>query len=128
MGVEYLAVFITSSGVFMVQPVIVIWLLTNLSGHYKRAIGLAFQVGWGNIGSIVASNIFITTQAPTFFTGYGVALGFIGVEAILAAAFLVGLKRENKKRERGGRDSRFALPKDEAENLGDDHPDFRFNS
>ena len=127
MGVKNLAIFITSSGGFMVQPVIVIWLLTNLSGHYKRAIGIAFQVGWRNIRSIVASNIFITTQAPTFFIGYGVALGFIVVEPILAAAFVIGLKRENKKRDWGERDGRLELSEGEVGNLGDDHPDFSFN-
>ena len=126
-GVKYLAIFITCTGVFTVQPIVVIWLLTNLAGNYKRAIGISFQVGWGNLGSIVASNIFLTREAPRFFTGYGVALGFIGVEAILAVAFMVGLKRENKKRDRGERNDRFNLPKEEVENLGDDHPDFRFH-
>lgn len=125
---KYLALFITSAGVFTVQPIIVIWLLTNLAGHYKRAIGIAFQVIWGNLGSIVASNIFLVRESPTFFTGYGVAFGAIGLEAMLAAAFMVLLKRENNKRNRGQRDGRLALPKEEAENLGDDHPDFRFSS
>jgi hypothetical protein len=40
---------------------------------------------------------------------------------------MMGLKRENRKRGRGERDWRFSLPKEELENLGDDHPDYRFN-
>jgi hypothetical protein len=75
----------------------------------------------------VASNIYLTREAPEFPTGYGVAFGFIGVEAVLAVLFMMGLKRENRKRGRGERDWRFSLPKEELENLGDDHPDYRFN-
>lgn len=126
-GVKYLAVFIASAGIFTAQPIIVIWLVTNLAGSYKRAIGVSFVLGWGNLGSIVASNIYLTREAPEFPTGYGVAFGFIGVEAVLAVLFMMGLKRENRKRGRGERDWRFSLPEEELENLGDDHPDYRFN-
>jgi hypothetical protein len=34
---------------------------------------------------------------------------------------------ENKKRDRGERNGRLLLPKEQVENLGDDHPEFRFN-
>jgi hypothetical protein len=36
------------------------------------------------------------------------------------------LVRENKARERGERDHRYELPQEVRENLGDDHPSFRF--
>jgi hypothetical protein len=38
----------------------------------------------------------------------------------------LGLWWENRLRDRGKRDYRLRLPTDEAENLGDDHPSFRF--
>jgi hypothetical protein len=83
-------------------------------------------VGLGNAGSLVASNIFLSKEAPRFFTGYGVALAFVRLEAALARVFMMGLKWENGKRDRGKRNDRFELPKDEKDNLGNDHPDFRF--
>ena len=46
-----------------------------------------------------------------------------GIACIL---LFVGLRTENKKRDRGERDYRLALPKDEVENLGDDHLSLRF--
>jgi MFS family permease len=124
--VKYGAVFIVSAGIFIAAPVTMIWLLTNLSGHYKRGIGMSVQIGFGNIGSIVASNIFISKEAPKFITGYSVALAFVVLEAVLALVFLMALKRENGKRNSGSRNWRFDLPKEEADNMGDDHPDFRF--
>lgn len=44
--------------------------------------------------------------------------------AALTIAYVAGLRLENAKRDKGGRDYRIKLPK-ELENLGDDHPEFR---
>ena len=126
-NVRYGALFIVAAGLFTAHPLIVMWLLINLAGDYKRAIGSAFQIGFGNIGGIVASNIFITTQAPRFVMGYAIALGFICLHAILATIFMIGLVRENRKRDKGERDYRLNLPAEDLGNIGDDHPSFRFS-
>lgn len=125
-GVKYMSIFIMGSGVFTMQPISVIWILSNLSGHYKRSVGSAAVLGFGSIGSIIASNIFLSREAPTFLTGYAVSFAFIGLEVLLCTGYLLGLKRENKKRDFGERDWRLSLPQDEIDNLGDDHPEFRF--
>ena len=57
-SVHYMAVFFVTVGCYIVQPVAIVWMANNVSGHYKRAIFLAIQIGFGNIGGIVASNIF----------------------------------------------------------------------
>ena len=77
-----------------------------------------------NRGGIVASNVFITTQAPSYPTGYGVSLGLVWVCALACTAFMLGLRAENKRRDSGERDWR--LETEDADNLGDDHPHFRF--
>lgn len=117
----------------------------NTSGHYKRAISSAMMVGFGNAGGIVASNVFISSQAPAYPTGYGTTLGLLWVCALACTGFLVGVYFENQKRDRGERDYRFEDA--DADNLGkiienitrhktilivlkrftgDDHPHFRF--
>lgn len=83
------------------------------------------QVGFGNIGGIVASNIFITSEAPRYPSGYGGSLGMLWVCATACTVLYIGVKMENKKRDRGERDYRLEHPVD-ADNLGDDHPNFRF--
>jgi hypothetical protein len=123
-GGRYAAIFLIVSGGYMCQPVTIAWINNCMGGHYKRSISSAVQIGFGNMGGIVASNIFITNQAPRYPVGYGVSLGFIWMTAIASTGLLLGLRAENKRRERGERDWRLDTP--EADNLGDDHPHFRF--
>jgi hypothetical protein len=87
----------------------------------------AMQIGIGNCGGIVASNIFITAQAPKYPTGFGTSMGLLCLCGALAAAMFFGIKAENRKRDTGGRDYRFE-EMDQLDNMGDDHPNFRFTS
>lgn len=77
-------------------------------------------------GGVVASNIFFTSEAPKYPTGYWTSLGLLLFSVLMCVVFVVGLTRENKKRARGDYNHRLALEKDEVNNLGDDHPQFRF--
>jgi hypothetical protein len=100
-----------------------------MGGHYKRSMAAAIQIGLGNCGGIVASNVFLSAQAPTYKTGFGTALAFLIVLCGgMAIALFFGLKAENRKRERGGRDYRFTEEAADLDNMGDDHPDFRFTT
>jgi hypothetical protein len=84
------------------------------------------QIGLGNAGGIVASNVFITNQSPDYKVGYGTSLAMLLMCGSCCVVFYMGLMAENRKRDRGGRDYRFTDERDELENMGDDHPDFRF--
>jgi hypothetical protein len=99
-----------------------------MGGHYKRSIAAALQIGLGNAGGIVASNIFITKQAPYYKTGYRTSLGMLLMCGVMCTVFFFGLKAENRKRDKGGRDYRFERERRELENMGDDHPEFRFTT
>ena len=125
-GARYFAVFAIVGGGYIAQPIALVWLNNNLGGHYKRGVGAALQVGLGNCGGIVASNVFITSQAPEYPVGFGVCLGCIWLCAIFACALALYIRRENKLRDAGRRDHRYELPEAERNNLGDDHPAFRF--
>ena len=123
-GARYAAIFLIVSGGYTCQPVTIAWINNCMGGHYKRSVSSAVMIGFGNIGGIIASNIFITSEAPSYPTGYGVSLGLIWMCALCCTVLLFGLMRENKKREQGARDWR--LETEDADNLGDDHPHFRF--
>lgn len=81
-------------------------------------------VGFGNLGGIVASNVFFTEEAPLYKTGYGVGLGFLWICGVGCVVLFLGVIWENGKRDRGERDWR--LQGEHVDNLGDDHPSFRF--
>ena len=125
-SVRYFAVYLITSGAYITQPITLTWLANNMGGHYKRSVSTAVQIGLGNAGGIVASNIYITKQAPTYPVGFGVSLGLLWLCGIACTVFCLGLWLENRKRDRGERDHRLQLPPDEVANLGDSHPRFRF--
>lgn len=41
----------------------------NLSGQYKRAVGMALQIGIGNFGGAVASNVYRSQDEPRYLVG-----------------------------------------------------------
>jgi MFS family permease len=123
-AVRYFALFLLVSGGYVTQPVLLGWLSNLMGGHYKRSISSAVQVGLGNLGGIVASNVFLTREAPQYWTGYGVSLGMVWVCGISCTLLYILAIRENKKRDRGERDYRLELP--DVTNMGDDHPHWRY--
>ncbi|ODH28876.1 hypothetical protein ACO22_03865 [Paracoccidioides brasiliensis] len=104
LGVRYMAVFFVTTGCSIVQPATIVWLSNKLGGHYNPAVGLAIQVGLGNLGGIIASNVFVRKQAPRCFVGYGVALSMMIFCGIMSTVFALGLVKENRIRERGGKE------------------------
>ncbi|KAJ5982588.1 hypothetical protein N7451_012688 [Penicillium sp. IBT 35674x] len=125
-GARYFALFTITGGGFIAQPILIGWLSNNMSGHYKQAIASAVQIGFGNCGGFVASNIFPSSEAPYYTVGYGTSLGLIWVCVIASVIFFLILRRENSRRDQGVVDYRLALGLEEVRNLGDDHPEFRF--
>jgi len=49
---EYAALFLVAMGTYSAMPVIICWFNMNLGGHHRRAVGIAWQVGFGNIGYV----------------------------------------------------------------------------
>ncbi|KIW82442.1 hypothetical protein Z517_05469 [Fonsecaea pedrosoi CBS 271.37] len=126
-GVRYFALYLLQSGLVVAQPGIVGWLSNNLGGHYKRGVGIAMQLSLGNIGGIIGSNIYLKSQAPTYHVGFGTGVGLLSAGAVASCILLWYLRRENRLRDKGARDYRYNLPEAELQNLGDDHPAFRFS-
>lgn len=124
--IRYMALFFVASGGFIAQPVCVGWLNNNMGGHVKRGVGSAAQLGVGNIAGLIASNIYLPSEVPTYKTGYSTGLSLVLMTALAATGTFLYCWFENIKRDRGGRDYRLALPAEDVNNMGDDHPAFRF--
>ncbi|KAH0838212.1 MFS general substrate transporter [Lanmaoa asiatica] len=80
------------------------WVASNVEGSYKRGVTLAMAIGWGNINGAVSSNVYRAQDAPWFRLGHGIVLAYIAIGWISSAVFLVQLKLENDRRNRGERD------------------------
>ncbi|KAI0971239.1 MFS general substrate transporter [Xylaria arbuscula] len=124
--IRYGALFFACIGGAISTPMAITWLTNNTAGHYKRGFGSAIQVTIGGFVGLIAANIFVDREAPRYWTGYGTALGFTWLGGISATVMFIGLVLENRKREAGRRDYRLSRPTEEVQNMGDDHPTFRF--
>jgi MFS family permease len=122
-GVLYFATFLMITGAYITQPLILTWSQNNQAGHYKRAVSSAWTVSFGNISGIIASTIYTT---PPFTRPYGAGLALMFCCFLFSTGYYFGLKRENKKRDRGERDYRLQYSREKLMNIGDDHPSFRF--
>lgn len=125
-SVKYFACFLIVAGTYITQPVCIAWISNCMSGHHKKSVSSAMQIGFGNAGGIVASNIFLATEKPFYKTGFGTTLGLLWICALACTVLFFGVRAENKKRDRGERDWR--LEEEDADNLGDDHPHFRYTT
>lgn len=123
---RYFSLFMLVTGGYITQPVLLGWLSNTMSGHYKRSISSAVQIGIGNVGGIVASNVFLAQEAPQYWTGLSVSLSMVWICGASCTVFYFLAIRENKKRDRGERDHRLQGP--HAMNLGDDHPFWRYTT
>ena len=91
----------------------------------RRSVGTAFQVGFGNCGSIIATFSFLASDAPVYVKGCSISLGFIGFSAICCTLYFLALISENRKRARG-LSERSDKSQEEKDKLGDLNPDYRY--
>ncbi len=80
------------------MPVIVCWFNLNLGGHHRRSVGSAWQIGFGNIGGIIATFAFLQKDAPLYKPGYGICIGFICLSAASCMMYFVSVWRQNRQR------------------------------
>ncbi|GAA5932880.1 hypothetical protein JCM1841_004624 [Sporobolomyces salmonicolor] len=131
MGVRFFGLFLLASGAYGGLPTTVTWLSNNLSGSTKRGVGSAFQIGIGNLGALVSSNVYRAQDAPDYHMGHGIVLGFVGVGFICAPLYALYLTRLNARKEREQAEQ-DALPDhekrvytvQELRDLGDRAPEF----
>ncbi|KAI2794109.1 hypothetical protein POX_a00699 [Penicillium oxalicum] len=121
---EYGALFLVTSGAYSAMPVIVCWFAMNLGGHHRRSVGSAWQIGFGNIGGIIATYSFFDSDAPYYKTGYSICISFCCLSILACTIYGFVLWRENRKRDNAPIDAR--PPPAEEEYLGDLAPSYRY--
>ncbi|KAK1228307.1 hypothetical protein PQX77_008652 [Marasmius sp. AFHP31] len=118
-------------GLSVVKRVIFVRLGNNLAGQYKRAIGVAFQVGLGNVSGVVASNAYHGDggDGSGFALGHGISLMFIGIGLVTVPIVTLIYRRANGRKERVIREEEGRGVKRSAEEIramGDRAPEFRY--
>jgi hypothetical protein len=124
-NVQYAGTFLGAMGIYPTISNTISWVANNTEGNLKRGVVIGMVVGWGNLNGVVSSNIYITSQAPSFYTGHGTILAAQSVCLLGGTIFMhLMLKRENKRRLAGGRDEWYQRSKEDAWIAGDKRPDF----
>ncbi|KAM0747407.1 MFS general substrate transporter [Meredithblackwellia eburnea MCA 4105] len=133
MGVKYFGLILAAMGAYGGLPAVVTFNANNLAGQVKRGVGMAIQIGIGNFGGIVASNVYLSRESPHYFTGHGVEIGFVCIGLITAPIYAMILKNKNKKKLEW-QELQASLPPaerkvftvQELHDLGDRAPDFMY--
>ncbi|KAJ3735045.1 MFS general substrate transporter [Lentinula guzmanii] len=116
-ALSYFAVYLATWCVFLSlselrSPLIntYAWVSNNVEGSYKRSVTLAMVISFGNINGAVSSNVYRAKDQPWYPLGkknisdiHRLVLMYIGLGLIASTTFLVLLKKENAKRDRGER-------------------------
>jgi hypothetical protein len=101
--------------------------MNNLAGPAKRAMGIGWMTGVGNMGGITGSFIFIEKEAPTYPVGFGASLGFAAAGILAALILEFMLWTINKKNDRlTEEDVRAQLSEEELVKMGDKSPLFKY--
>lgn len=124
-GPEYGALFLVTSGCYSAMPVIVCWFAMNLGGHHRRSVGSAWQVGFGNIGGIIATYAFRQQDAPNYKPGHSICISFCCLAIISCFAYMGALWFENRKRDKAPISS-ADVSEEQEEFLGDLAPTYRY--
>ncbi|KAL0576229.1 hypothetical protein V5O48_005739 [Marasmius crinis-equi] len=103
-ALSYFAVFLATCGIYPVIPNTIAWMSNNVEGSYKRSVSLAMVISFGNINGAVSSNVYRAHDAPWYTLGHGLVLMYIGFGLVSSVIYLLLVKRENARRERGERD------------------------
>ncbi|KAL1959492.1 hypothetical protein VTO42DRAFT_1937 [Malbranchea cinnamomea] len=99
-AVKYAGCVIATTGIYGPVPQGVAWNSGNAGGALKRSVAIAMHVGFGNVGGIIASFIFLPKDSPKFIPGFCILIGFLTMSLILSVIMTTYLRRENARRDR----------------------------
>jgi hypothetical protein len=123
-SVQYVGLFLVASGAYTAMPIIVCWFNMNLGGHHRRSIGSAWQIGFGNIGGIIASFSFTDAAKPRYIPGYSICIAFTILSMLSVVAYAAACVLQNRRKSRAA--GAGGLTEEEKEDLGDMAPGYRY--
>lgn len=128
-GLAMFAVILTCIGIYPIHPANSSWAANNMAPAGRRAVGLAFVICVGNIGGIVGSYMYLDSEKPKYYTGFGLSTAF-GITGILVAVGLeISYLRGNKKRSKLTEHEIKAMhSEDELLRMGDQSPLFQYTT
>ncbi|KAH8893668.1 retrograde regulation protein 2 [Thozetella sp. PMI_491] len=100
-SVKYGMTFLMATGIYMSVPTILVWLLNNSAGHYKRAAAGAVQVGLANCGGIVAAFLYPDVESPSYSKSHHIIMGCLCYAWLAVLINVLYCRKVNKDKENG---------------------------
>ncbi|KAH8651074.1 major facilitator superfamily domain-containing protein [Xylariales sp. PMI_506] len=97
-GVSYLGTFFAAGGIYPAVALVLSWPAINVSGQTKRATANAMQISIGNLGAVMGTQLYRSTDGPRFIVGHSVALAYLLANIVLVTVLAFLLRRENRRR------------------------------
>lgn len=98
-GVNYFGCFLVVFGTYVYPGLNLTWLNGNTAPHYKRAAAVAMNQTVGNLGGIIAGQIYLTRESPHYKTGHAVSLSGLSLAWALTWVLWAYLRKQNRKKE-----------------------------
>jgi MFS family permease len=129
-AVRYTSLCFLIAGIYSSAPSLISWIPNNTAAHTRRATAIAMGFVSTNIGGIISTWIYPKTSAPhyRFAARYNLSLVCITIAVIAGEVALLRWmnQRKEEKREYLLQGMESMSPKDQFNELGDHHPDYRY--
>ncbi|EGW32152.1 putative high-affinity nicotinic acid transporter [Spathaspora passalidarum NRRL Y-27907] len=125
--VRYAGCFLTASGLYTAMPLVVCWAALNNGSHIRKSVGTAWQIGFGNIGGIIATFIFLAKDAPVYKPGLATCIAAVCFSIMCSLGYFYACMRMNKIKQTDAYKQEFAaMEQREQINAGDRNPSFKY--
>ncbi|KAK8080818.1 hypothetical protein PG997_008636 [Apiospora hydei] len=101
-GVSYLGTFFAAGGIYPAVALVLSWPAINVSGQTKRAVANAMQISIGNLGAVLGTQLYRSTDGPRFIVGHSFALAYLLTNVVVVSLLWWRLRRENRHRGEAG--------------------------
>ncbi|KAF2707100.1 MFS general substrate transporter [Pleomassaria siparia CBS 279.74] len=95
---KYLGTFFAAAGIYPNVSQTVAWNGNNIGGSTKRSIGIAMQVGFGNLGGVLSGFTYTYLDAPTYHYGHATVIGLLSMSTGLCVFMRWWCAQENERR------------------------------
>lgn len=125
--VRYGATFLITSCAFVMGPLTNAQVSANVVSDTARSAAIGLNVMMGNVGGLISAWSFLPWDKPNYHIGNGLNLATAGTWLVVAAATLVWMNKDNKKRDSRDIDEQLqGLTPKQVEDLDWKHPAFRW--
>lgn len=128
-GQSMFAVILTCMGIYALMPTGTSWVANNLAPASRRAVGVAWVICVGNVGGIVGSFMYLDSEKPKYFTGFGLSIAFGATGLLMSLVLELSYVWANRKKAKISEfEVRATYSEDQLLLMGDQSPLFRYTT